>query len=355
MKKYNLVFAVAMSSLLCVSTGLADDEVILKKARELQLSKKYDEAAKLYETSIQSSPSERLYVDYAALLINLKKYEECDQMLTKAQSSYPDSLRIKNALGQVKYRTGNISAASSIFSQVLTKDPENKYAKTMLETLRKEKAASNLPIGDLKDNNSVANDSEEVDYSKESFSSGGGTSFNVSNALSVEEQHELAKKLYGQMIELDKWDISNFIDLHRQVIEKCPSTDHAQESCWKLSNLYLLGVEPPEYENCIAVLQHLLRQYPDTPLMPDAKNRLLVVCQKIDDYSSVCKLYEELFEKDPEPDTKTFMIRALEYGNALAKTGRSTEALAWYNKVIEKDNGKNSLEARAARKKISEL
>ena len=157
------------------------------------------------------------------------------------------------------------------------------------------------------------------------------------------------------MIELDKWDISDFISLHRQVIEKCPLTDHAQESCWKLSNLYLLGVEPPEYENCIAVLQHLLKQYPDTPLMPDAKNRLLVICQKIEDYSSVCKLYEELFEKDPEPDTKTFMIRALEYGNALAASGRTTEAQAWYNKVIEKDNGKNALEARAARKKLSEL
>ena len=141
MKKYNLFFSVAICSLLCVGTCLADDDVILKKARELQLSKKYDEAANLYESSIQSSPSERLYVDYAAMLINQKKYEECYQMLTKAQASYPDSLRIKNALGQVKYKTGNISAASSIFSQVLSKDPENKYAKTMLETLRKENVA----------------------------------------------------------------------------------------------------------------------------------------------------------------------------------------------------------------------
>ncbi|MBR4329101.1 MAG: tetratricopeptide repeat protein, partial [Candidatus Riflebacteria bacterium] len=127
MKKSNLVLAVAMSFLVAAGAGAADDTLIIKQARELQLAKKYDEAVKLYEANIKTSAaSERLYVDYAALLINLKKYKECDEILTKGASKYPDSLRIKNALGMAKYKNGDLSGASSQFSQVLSKDSENK-------------------------------------------------------------------------------------------------------------------------------------------------------------------------------------------------------------------------------------
>ena len=350
MKKFNFILAVAMSSLIATSANAANDDAIVNKARELQLSKKYDEAVKLYEAN-KSNASERLYVDYATLLINLKKYDECDEMLTAALNKYPDSLRIKNALGLAKYKSGNLSAASSLFSQVMAKDPNNKYAKGMLETIRKDKVALSSPIPTEKTGD--IGDGSDEDFSDGSFS--GAISFKPSDKLSLEEQQELAKKLYKQMMELDKWAIEDFISLHKQVIEKCPLTDNAQESCWRLSNLFELGVEPPEYENSIACLEYLLKQYPDTPLMPDAKNRLLIACQKIEDFTKVCKLYEELFEKDPEPERKTFLIRALEYAKALKAAGRNADAEKWFTKVIELDDGKNELEARVARRLLGEL
>ena len=355
MKKSNLIRAVVMSFLVAASAGAADDTLIIKQARELQLAKKYDEAVKLYEANIKTSAaSERLYVDYAALLINLKKYKECDEILTKGASKYPDSLRIKNALGMAKYKNGDLSGASSLFSQVLSKDSENKYAKTMLETIRKEKVAASSPIADLatkgKTDLPVGDDE---DYSEASFS--GGVTFNISDKLSLEEQQELSKKLYKQMMELDNNALDDFIKLHKQVIEKCSKTDQAQESCWRLSNLYFMGYQPPDFEGCKACLEHLLKQYPDTPLMPDAKNRLIICYQKTGDSNGVCRLYEELFHNDPDPDDKTFMIRGLEYANALVEAGRTDEARAWYTKVLEKDNGKNSLQARAARKKLENL
>ena len=351
MKKLNLMLAVAMSSFIAVSANAANDDAIIKKARELQLSKKYDEAIKLYESN-KNNASERLYVDYATLLITLKKYNECDELLTKAQSIYPNSLRIKNALGMAKYKQGNLSGASSLFSQVLGKDSDNKYAKTMLETIRKEKAASDSPISN-QDADNIATNAEDTDYSDSSYS--GGLTFKVSDKLSLEEQKELAKKLYKQMSELDKWAINDFMSMHKQVIEKCPLTDQAQESCWRLSNLYELGVEPPEYENSIACLEHLLKQYPDTPLMPDAKSRLMIACQKTENYTKVCNLYEELFQKDPEPERKTCMIRGLEYAKALKAAGRNADAEKWFTQVIEKDNGKNELEARAAKRLLGEM
>ena len=354
MKKSKLVLAVAMSTLVAVSAGAANDALVVKQAKELQLAKKYDEALKLYEANIKTNASERLSVDSAALLITLKKYKECDEMLTKGAAKFPDSLRIKNALGMAKYKKGDLSGASSQFSQVLSKDSENKYAKTMLETIRKEKLAASSPIGDLaKGKNDLGDVAEDSDVSEAAFS--GGVTFKVSDKLSLEEQQELAKKLYKQMMELDENALDDFIKLHKQVIEKCPLADQAQESCWRLSNLYFLGYQPPDFEGCKACLEHLLKQYPDTPLLPDAKNRLIICYQKTDDSEGVCRLYEELFQKDPEPDDKTFMIRALEYANALADAGKTDLARAWYTKVLEKDEGKNSLQARAARRKLENL
>lgn len=323
MKKSNLVIAVAMGLLLTSGAFAANEDLAV--------------------------------VNQAKEMINNKQYKECEEMLDKAVTTYPDSLRIKNALGQAKYQNGKLSEASSIFSQVLGKDPENAYAKTMLEKIRKDKLAQASPVVGASDAN-ASEDLSNVDFSSSKKSAAtGAVAFNVSNELSKEEQEALAKKCYEEMIALDKWATSDFVRLHTQVIEKCPLTDKAQESCWRLSNLYMLGVEPAEYDNAIAVLEHLLKQYPDTPLMPDAKNRMLVVCQKIGDYTKVIKLYEELWQKDPEPDTKTYMIRALEYGNALAEAGKNEEAAKWYNKVLEKDEGKNALEARAARKKLESL
>lgn len=354
MKRSSLILAIAMSSFFALPVSAANDDAVIAAARKLQMGKKYNEAVKLYEANTKKTASERLYIDYATLLINLKNFKECEEMLNKAAVAYPESLRIKNALGQAKYKNGKISEASTLFSQVLGKDSNNRYAKAMLEVIRKEKASFSIPGVSNTDSLSDSGESlGEEDFS--SSSSYGTVTFKLSNELSLEEQKELAKKLYGEMISLDKWATDDFISLHRQVIEKCHLTDQAQESCWRLSNLYLLGVEPAEYYNCIGVLEHLLKQYPDTQLMPDAKNRLLVVSSKIGDYTRVLKLYDELFERDPEPSDKIYMIRALDYGNALVAAGRKEEALVWYNRVLEKDNGKDSLEARAASKKISEL
>lgn len=345
MKKSNLLFALAFGSLIAISAS-ADDEAIVMKARELRLTKKNDEALKLYQENTKDTASERLYVDYASLLLELKKFDECEEILGKVVTAYPESTRIKNALAMAKHKNGKNEEASALLKEVLAKDPENKFAKSLSESLTSSKPAEAVDASSAKDDNSVAES-----FSEES----NGAAFKVSNELTKEQQEELAKKLYTEMIDLDKWEIERFISLHRQVIEKCPLTDNAQESCWRLSNLYLLGTEPVEYDNCIAVLEHLLKQYPDTPLMPDAKNRLLVVCDTIGDYTRVIALYDELFQKDPEPDDKTFMIRALEYGNALSAAGKTEEAKSWYMKVIEKDAGKNQLEARAAAKKIGQL
>jgi tetratricopeptide (TPR) repeat protein len=174
------------------------------------------------------------------------------------------------------------------------------------------------------------------------------------SSLSLEEQKKLAKELYEQMVALDKYETKRFVELHREVIERCPQTDQAEESCWRLSNLYLLGESTPDFEGIIEVLEHLLKTYPATPLLPEAKNRLLIAYRQTQRYDKVVELYEELFRQNPQAEDRQFMVWGLEYGEALAAVGRTADAQGLYQQILDRDNNRDSLEARVARQRLEQ-
>ncbi len=346
MKKFGLLVFI----LLLAGTLIASEEVI-KKGRALQSAKKFEEALQLYKTAIKEAPSEDLYVEAASLLGKLQKYENAETILEIGIASYPESLSMKNLMGLIKFRKGDKDGSKKVFEDVLSRDPANNFAKRWLESVNKGEDAGTDAVN-------VASGTEALpsspDDSTQAYNPSPDGTFNVSDALSKDEQQALAVKLYTEMTGLEKWELDQFKELHKQVIEKCPQTDQAQESCWRLSNLYLLGEDPPDYANVIAVLEHLLKKYPDTSLMPDAKNRLMIACQKSGQNEKLVTLYEELFTRDPEPaDDKVFMVRALEFADALQAVGRTTDAQAWYQKIIEKDDGRDMIEARAAKARLA--
>jgi len=323
----------------CVSFLQASDEII-KKGRALQNDKKYDEAQDLYLKALQPTSSEDLYVEAASFLGKVQRYDIAESVLEKGLAVYPQSTSLMNLHGLIKFRKDDKVAAKSLFEAVLAKDAENSFAKKWLAKVTSGTAASDNQTG------------KDAD-STESYKPSADGVYSVSDVLAKEKQVELAVNLYKEMMELEKWELDSFIALHKQVIERCPQTDQAEESCWRLSNLYMLGQDPPDYENVIAVLEHLLKQYPSTDLLPDAKNRLMIAYEKAGRMNELVGLYEELFRRDPEPeDNKIFMIRVLEYANALSAVGRGSEATALYQKVLELDNNRNSIEARAARSRL---
>ena len=337
--------------LLLVSTGLVASEEAVKKGRALQSAKKFDEALLLYKTALKDSPSEDLYVEAASLLGKLQKYDNAETILELGIASYPESLSMKNLMGLIKFRKGDLEGSKKVFAEVLSKDASNSFAKKWLESVNKGEDGGTEAVN-------VASGTETLpsspDDSAQAYNPSPDGTFNVSETLSKEEQQALALKLYTEMTGLEKWELDQFKELHKQVIEKCPQTDQAQESCWRLSNLYLLGEDPPDYANVIAVLEHLLKKYPETSLLPDAKNRLMIACQKSGQNDKLVALYEELFTRDPEPaDDQVFMVRALEFADALTAVGRTTDAQAWYQKIIEKDDGRDLIEARAAKARLA--
>ncbi len=349
MHKFRFLVLMLVTALLLAGPLAASEEAI-KKGRALQSAKKFDEALQLYKTALKETPSEDLYVEAASLLGKLQKYDNAETILGKGIETYPESLSIKNLMGLIKFRKGDKDGSKKVFEEVLSKDPKNSFAQKWLESVNKGEDGGNEAV-------SVASGTETLpstaDDSTTAYNPSPDGAYTVSSTLSKEEQKTLAVKLYTEMTTLEKWELEQFKELHKQVIEQCPLTDQAQESCWRLSNLYLLGEDPPDYNNVIAVLEHLLKQYPDTQLMPDAKNRLMVACQRSGQNEKLVALYEELFTRDPEPaDEKVFMVRALEFADALTAIGRTADAQAWYQKVIEKDDGRDQIEARAAKARL---
>lgn len=350
MQKFKFLVFLLMVILLQSSSLIASEEIV-KKGRALQTAKKFDEALQLYKNALKEAPTEDLYVESASLLGKLQKYENAETILNKGIESYPESLSLKNLMGLIKFRKGDKEGARKVFEEVLVKDAANSFAMKWLESVNKGKEPGNETVDVATATETL---SSTTDDSKQAYNPSPDGVFAVSTTLSEEEQKALAVKLYTEMVGLEKWELDQFKELHKQVIEKCPLTDQAQESCWRLSNLYLLGEDPPDFANVIAVLEHLLKQYPDTPLMPDAKNRLMLACQKSGQNDKLVALYEELFTKDPEPaDDKVYMVRALEFADALTAVGRTADAQLWYQKVIEKDDGRDQIEARAAKARLA--
>ncbi len=325
----------------------------LKMGKAMQQKQDFEGALKIYKESLKEKPSVEIYTEAVSLLGKLQKYESAETVLNKALQDFPNNTSLLNLLALIQFRKGDKPAAKSTWEKVLVLDKGNSFAKQWIGKFGKTEAAE---VTSTSPDSGEKSANEEEKTFVDDYSGSMTGAYKVSHELSIDDQKVLAKNLYTQMMSLDKWEIEEFIRMHRKVIEKCPDTDQAEESCWRLSNLYLLAVDPPDLQGVIDVLEHLLKTYPQTPLRPDAKNRLLVTCQRAGQFDKVVSLYEELFTLDPDPqDDKMFMVRCLEFGNALIAVGRRDDAANLFRKILEKDGERNSLEARVAKKKLAEM
>ena len=173
--------------------------------------------------------------------------------------------------------------------------------------------------------------------------------YNASSTLTLEEQTALAKELNKKFDGLSNKEIKEIKALHKEIIEKCPLTESAQQSCWMLSNIFVMKDE--DYKATIEVLEHLFKQYPDTKYKEGATNRILACYETVGEWDKVCAIYKERLKDEPNSENdKTYIARASLYANALVKSGNKEEAKKWYQKILDLDKGRNCLEARGAKK-----
>ncbi|MBI3037813.1 hypothetical protein HYY75_02000 [bacterium] len=264
---------------------------VLDEGRRLEKEKNFDGAFQLYQKNLAISPSEGLYVRAAITLGKLRRYGE---------AAFPKSASLMKlrALIFKKFKS--------------TKEPERQQVKT------------NPP--------------------QES-----------SPILPLAEQEDLASKMFAEMASTDKWDLDAFISGYQKVIDKCPDTQWAEMACWRLSNLYLLANQEPNYVEMISTLKHLLRRYPETIFYGEAKERLLIAYKATLNWQKVGEMYEELFRVNSQPTDEDFIKWSFGYGEALKEMGRIEQAKKCFEDVLKKDDQKDSLEARASQIFLSAL
>ena len=173
--------------------------------------------------------------------------------------------------------------------------------------------------------------------------------------LNPDEQEALAQKLFQQMVDTPEEELETFERLYKEVMEKCPDTERAEISYWRLSNLYLMGYEPPKLEEIVTLLERFVERYPESEGIPQIKERLLSVYERTERWCKAADIYGEVM---PEPAAEPDPERAAIYGSYaedLEKCGRTDEALTWYRTVLDASRGEDTLWARAANEALVRL
>lgn len=334
----------------------ADPAATLKEGEALEKAKKNDEALQLYRTALKGTPNEDLYRRAGSLLGKLQKYDDAATLLKEGLGKYPKSVSLLNLLGLIKFRKGSKDEAIADWKKALELDPGNAFTKEWLVkalAAKPEPAAADKPATPQAPKEPVTTAPAVPTTTLSDGTKSTGTGYEaVAPVLPATEQEKLGKKLYTDMTQIEESNLDAFIQLHREVITKCPETKWAQESCWKLSNLFLMGEGEPKYPELIEVLEHLVVKYPDCILVPDAKNRLVTAYRATGQHQKIVEIYAEVFKNNPQLDEKTFMVYALEYGDALRGVGREADAKAMFQQVLEKDNNRDQLEARVAKERL---
>lgn len=345
-----LVGVVLLSLTVLPVVTAATVQEILAKGKQLENAQQFEEALTVYQNGIREHGHENLYLEAGSLLGKLQRYREAEELLREALSKN-NSLSLKNLLGLIKYRNGDSAGAKTVWQEVLTNDANNQFAHTWLKRIQEAPTAQNAPAPGS-DSAGQASAGRTTAATTASAAGESSSSAAPRARLPLEEQQKLAKKLFQDMIDTDRWEFPTLISLHRQVIDNCPDTDQAEESCWRLSNLYLHGLDTPNFPKCIEVLEHLIGTYPNSPLYEPARERLIMTCKTAGEHDKVVSLYEELFRANPQiDDDRQFVLWTSDYAESLEAVGRDAEARKCYEQILQRDQG-DSLEVRFAKERL---
>jgi len=163
----------------------------------------------------------------------------------------------------------------------------------------------------------------------------------------AQDPQALAKALFEQIRQADTYDLTTIERLYLEVMEKCPETDQAQESYWRLSNLYLQAYDDPKYPEARALLERFLARYPDSEGVPLVKRRLAFVYEEMKDWPKTVEIYSELFAA-PEVPPEVLQEYGFSYAQALKNAGRAEEARVWYRRFLEAMQGQDDFRVRVA-------
>ncbi len=173
--------------------------------------------------------------------------------------------------------------------------------------------------------------------------------------LSPNEQKAKAKAIFTKLSQTPQEDLDVFYKGYHEIIEQCPDTEYAEISCWRLSNLLILGYEPARTKEAVTLLEHFLKTYPNSQGVPQVKERLVRLYEETGQYCKAADLYAEVVPSIPVPPSDQGLATWVLYADALKECGRKDEAKLWYEKVIKHAKDPNSFSVQVAKDMLNEL
>lgn len=150
--------------------------------------------------------------------------------------------------------------------------------------------------------------------------------------LPLAEQQRRAAELFERLRQVDRFAYEEIERLYLRVINECPDTDEAEEAYFRLSNLYRMGFDPPQYDRLRQLLESFLDRYPDSPGRAEMEERLLRAYENSGQWTQAIAIYERFVPELPA-DYPYLLVTYLDYANALEGAGQRMRALEVYREV----------------------
>jgi tetratricopeptide (TPR) repeat protein len=170
--------------------------------------------------------------------------------------------------------------------------------------------------------------------------------------LVLADQENLAGAIFKKMIDAAADTKPEFFERYfKLVMDKCPDTDQAHESYWRLTNLYLQAYTEPKHEEIAAILEQFLaryqastvvsmKKYPDEMLVFSPIRSLHQAYEALGRYEKIAAYYDRISVREGEFSVYDYF----DYANALDKTDRLQEAVAYYEKFLKKSAGSDDMD-----------
>ncbi|MCW8906146.1 MAG: hypothetical protein OQL28_02770 [Sedimenticola sp.] len=159
--------------------------------------------------------------------------------------------------------------------------------------------------------------------------------------LTLEQQQVRAEQLFEQIRQADRYDYEQIEALYLQLIDECPDTEQAEESYFRLSNLYRIGMDPPEYFKLRRLLEDYLSRYVDTELAEKMRQRLLRLYEDTGQWQGAVELRDSTIA-DLSLENSHYLVIMLDYARALEGAGERDRALSIYRQVEKTAGGEQA-------------
>ncbi|MBM3295114.1 MAG: hypothetical protein FJY82_11425 [Candidatus Aminicenantes bacterium] len=183
--------------------------------------------------------------------------------------------------------------------------------------------------------------------------------------LSTNDQEALSKAIFAKLADAPDDAAPEFFERYYKIVmDRCPDTNRAHESYWRLTNLYGRAYGEPQNAEIIEILEQFLARYNSSPVVSMKKypDEMLVFSplkslhQAYEDsgqHAKITAYYDGLAAQEAGFAIYDFF----DYASALEKTDRTKDAVVWYEKFLKKTEGNEDVDfmREIAQDRIKEL